>query len=72
MNKRYIQPLRLTVAWGFLLFQLYLLIDFFRFVHYFRSGGTAPFVPRPDGIEGFLPISALLSLKGWFMSGAIT
>ena len=71
LNKRYMQPLRLTVAWGFLLFQLYLVIAFFRFFNYFRSGGTAQFIPRPDGIEGFLPISALLSLKGWWMSGAI-
>jgi len=65
------QYLRLAVAWGFLLFQLYLGVCFFRFVHYFRSGGTAPFVQRPDGIEGFLPISALLSLKEWYISGAI-
>jgi polyferredoxin len=71
MNNRYIQPLRLTFAWGFLLFQLYLGIGFFRFVQYFRSGGTIHFVARADGIEGFLPISALLSLKGWYNSGAI-
>jgi polyferredoxin len=71
MSKRYIQPLRLSVAWGFLLFQLYLGVQFFRFVIYFRSGGTASFVARPDGIEGFLPISALLSLKDWLASGAI-
>jgi polyferredoxin len=71
MDKRYIQPLRLAVAWGFLFFQICLVIAFFSFVQYFRSGGTARFVPRPDGIEGFLPISALLSLKGWYMSGAI-
>jgi polyferredoxin len=71
MNNRYMQPLRLAVAWGFLFFQLYLGFRFFQFVRYFRSGGSASFVPRPDGIEGFLPISALLSLKGWFLSGAI-
>jgi polyferredoxin len=71
MSKRYIQPLRIAVAWGFLLFQLYLGFEFYRFVRYFRSGGTTSFVPRPDGIEGFLPISALLSLKDWFVSGAI-
>jgi polyferredoxin len=71
VNKRYIQPLRLTFAWGFLIFQLYLVIGFFRFVHYFRSGGTTLFIPRADGIEGFLPISALLSLKGWYTSGTI-
>jgi len=71
MNKRYMQPLRITVAWGFLLFQLYLGIQFYRFVDYFRSGGTMSFVPRPDGVEGFLPISALLSLRDWYYSGAV-
>jgi len=65
------QPLRIAVAWVFLLFQLYLGVQFYRFVLHLRSGGTAPFVPRPDGIEGFLPISALVSLKDWLLTGAI-
>jgi polyferredoxin len=71
MFNRFMQPLRITVAWSFLLFQFYLGVQFFRFVHHFRSGGTAPLVPRPDGIEGFLPISALVSLRDWFLSGEI-
>ncbi len=71
MMTRFMQPLRLTVAWGFLLFQLYLGVQFYRFVLYLRSGGTTTFVPRPEGIEGFLPISALVSLKDWFLAGAI-
>ncbi|KAF0219784.1 MAG: 4Fe-4S [Geobacteraceae bacterium] len=71
MTKRYIQPLRIAVQWGFLLFQLYLGFRFYQFVNYFHSGGTVSFVSRPEGIEGFLPISALLSLKGWFASGEI-
>jgi polyferredoxin len=71
MEKRYIQPLRLAIAWGFMLFQAWLVVCFIMFVRYFKSGGTASFVPRPDGIEGFLPISALLSLKGWFVAGFI-
>jgi polyferredoxin len=71
MSKRYMQPLRITIAWAFLLFQLYLGVQFYRFVQHFRSGGTSPFVPRSDGVEGFLPISALVSLRDWFLSGAI-
>ncbi len=68
---RFMQPLRLAVAWGFLLFQLYLGVQFYRFVLYFRSGGVTRFVPRPDGIEGFLPISALVSLRDWCLSGTV-
>lgn len=71
MFNRFMQPLRIAVAWGFLFFQLYLGVQFYRFVLYFRSGGATSFVPRPDGIEGFLPISALLSLKDWLAGGAI-
>lgn len=71
MGKRYLQPLRILVQWGFLFFSLYLGIQFYRFVLHFRSGGAAPFVRRPDGVEAFLPISALLSLKDWLTSGSI-
>ncbi len=71
MGKRYLQPLRILVQWGFLFFSLYLGIQFYRFVLHFRSGGATSFVPRPDGIEAFLPISALLSLKEWLASGSI-
>jgi polyferredoxin len=53
------------------LFSLYLGVTFYRFVLHFRSGGATAFVARPDGVEAFLPISALLSLKGWLASGSI-
>jgi polyferredoxin len=71
MFNRFMQPLRIAVQWCFLLFQLFLGVQFYRFVLHLRSAGAQPFVPRPDGIEGILPISALVSLKGWFLSGAI-
>lgn len=71
MFNRFMQPLRITVAWSFLFFQLYLGVQFYRFVLYLRSGGASPYVPRPDGIEGFLPISALVSLKDWLLSGVV-
>ena len=34
-------------------------------------GGRAPVVPRPAGVEGFLPISALMSLRVWLAGGGI-
>lgn len=71
MSKRYIQPLRIFIQWGFLLFSLYLGAAFYHFVQYFRSGATGAVPLRPDGVEGFLPISALLSLKDWLMNGSI-
>ncbi|MBJ6727893.1 4Fe-4S binding protein [Geomesophilobacter sediminis] len=65
------QPVRIAVQWAFLLFSLYLGFAFYRFVLHFRSGGATAFVSRPDGVEAFLPISALVSLKAWLVSGEI-
>jgi polyferredoxin len=71
MSDKKVQRIRLAVQWGFLLFSLYLGVTFYRFVLYIRSGGATSYVARPDGVEAFLPISALLSLKGWLSSGSI-
>ena len=35
------------------------------------SGGSEAFVARPPGAEGFLPISALISLKYFLLTGII-
>lgn len=70
MSNRFMQPLRIAVQWAFLLVTVSLGITFYRFVLFCR-GGTGTVVPRPDGVEGFLPISALVSLRGWFLTGEI-
>jgi len=46
-------------------------IRFGMFVNAVQSGATAPLVSRPPGVEGFLPIGALTSLKYWLVSGEI-
>jgi len=46
-------------------------VEFFLFVRYLESGGTAHFIARPPGVEGFLPISSLMSLYYFFLSGQI-
>jgi polyferredoxin len=66
MSARYVQPLRILIQFCFLGFMLWLGIRFYQFVTHVRSGGLSPFVPRPEGIEGFLPISGLLGLSAWF------
>ena len=37
------------------------------FVRFLEGGGGK--VTRPPGIEGFLPISSLMSLKYWILTG---
>jgi len=56
----------------FLLWIIYIGIQFGRFVLHFTSGGATPFVSRPPGVEGFLPIGALGSARYWVLTGEIT
>ncbi len=61
------QKIRLTVQVIFLLATLYTGWRFVLFVHYLRAGGTP--VTRPPGVEAFLPLSSLISLKYWILTG---
>lgn len=60
---------RSVVQWGFFCWILYIGLKFGLFVHHFESGGAAPYHSRPPGVEGFLPIGALVSLKHWLVTG---
>lgn len=71
MQHRYVQPLRTAIQWGFLLFVVYIGIRFAQFVDLFRGGGAGSMVLRPAGVEAFLPISGLLGVKDWLLSGSI-
>jgi len=62
---------RSTVQLAFVLLCIWIGIEFTLFVEWGASGGTAAFVARPPGVEGFLPISALISLKYWLQTGII-
>jgi polyferredoxin len=63
--------LRLAVQLGFVVLCVWIGIEFHCFMRWGQSGGAEPFVERPPGVEGFLPISALISLKHWLTTGAI-
>lgn len=65
------QKLRTTVQMTFLALLLWIGYEFHLFMEWGLSGGVAPYVERPPGVEGFLPISALISLKFWIQSGII-
>jgi polyferredoxin len=66
MSARYVQPLRILIQFCFLGFMLWLGFRFYQFVAHVRGGALSTYVPRPDGIEGFLPISGLMGLSAWF------
>ena len=65
MSDHYVQPLRRLIQFCFLGFLIWVVVQFCQFVSHFRSGGVAAFVPRPDGIEGILPISGLVGVTAW-------
>lgn len=65
------QFLRSTVQLAFALLCIWIGIEFYLFVQWGESGGVGTYPGRPPGVEGFLPISALISLKYWFQTGII-
>lgn len=46
-------------------------IQFYFFVKYFQTGGESFFVPRPSGVEGWLPIGSLVSLRYFWETGIV-
>ncbi|TFH02406.1 MAG: 4Fe-4S binding protein [Calditrichales bacterium] len=63
------QKVRFYVQMGFFLFIMWIGFEFYGFVRYLESNGTDIHFSRPPGVEGFLPISALISLKYWLLTG---
>ncbi|MBP1628428.1 MAG: putative electron transport protein [Holophagaceae bacterium] len=66
------QPFRRAVQIALLLLCLWIGVEFLLFMRWGMSGGAALYVPRPPGAEGFLPISALMSLRQWIETGHLT
>jgi polyferredoxin len=65
------QYLRSAVQFTFLLLCLWIGVEFYLFVRWGQSSGVASFHSRPPGVDGFLPISSLMSLKYWVETGII-
>ena len=65
------QFLRSIVQTAFVLLCVWIGIEFYLFTRWGASEGQSVFVERPPGAEGFLPISALMSLKYYLQTGVI-
>ena len=46
-------------------------VQFWAFVRFFETGGGGPAVSRPPGVEGWLPIAALMNLKATVLTGEL-
>jgi polyferredoxin len=50
---------------------VYLGIQFYIWVRYFETSGTSAYAARPAGVEGWLPIAALMNLKYLLLTGTV-
>jgi polyferredoxin len=62
------QLLRHGVQVGFALLNVWIGIEFYRWVRFYETAGAAARVDRPAGVEGWLPIAALMNLKYWVVT----
>jgi polyferredoxin len=66
-----IQKFRFIVQIAFVVLCIWIGYDFYKFVSYLESGGTIEFTSRPPGVDGFLPISSLMSFYLFLKTGQI-
>lgn len=65
------QFFRSAVQLAFALLCVWIGIEFYLFMQWGMSAGAESFYERPPGVEGFLPISALMGLLHWVYSGTL-
>lgn len=65
---QHLSPLRKLIQGGFTIFCLWMGYRFYLFFLW-AFGKSEVYVPRPPSVEGFLPISALMGLKRFVLTG---
>jgi polyferredoxin len=65
------QFVRRSFQAAFLLLNFWIGAQFYLFVRHYESGGTTVAVPRPPGVEGWLPIAGLMNLKFLLVTGTM-
>jgi polyferredoxin len=63
------QQIRHSVQWLFVALNGWLGVQFFLWVRYFERGGHGPYVARPAGVEGWLPIAGMMNFKLLLVTG---
>ncbi|HUA98853.1 MAG TPA: 4Fe-4S binding protein [Terracidiphilus sp.] len=63
------QRIRHIVQAAFALLNAAIGVQFYLWVRYFERGGRGLYVPRPAGVEGWLPIAGLMNSKYLFSTG---
>lgn len=66
-----VSKIRIVIQWCFMFWVIGIGVRFGMYIHAVESGNTSFPISRPPGVEGFLPIGALTSLKYWLVTGTI-
>jgi len=66
-----IQKYRLYIQLFFVAIVLWIGAEFYLFTTFLESGGLSKFYERPPGVEAFLPISSMMSLYYFILSGNV-
>jgi polyferredoxin len=70
-DEKGIQKVRFIIQTLFALLCIWIGIEFYQFIQYLESGGTAAISSRPPGVDGFLPISSFMSFYLFTITGEI-
>jgi polyferredoxin len=65
------QRIRKVVQWFFVALSGWLGVQFYLWVRFYERGGAGLFVPRPAGVEGWLPIAGLMNFKYLLATGRV-
>jgi polyferredoxin len=67
----YSQNLRRGYQAAFLLLNVWIGSQFYFWVRHFETSGASPYVNRPAGVEGWLPIAGMMNLKYFLVTGRV-
>jgi polyferredoxin len=62
---------RRAVQMAFLLLNLWIGVRFYFWVRFYETAGATVYVPRPPGVEGWLPVAALMNLKYLMLTASV-
>jgi polyferredoxin len=65
------QKIRRGMQIAFLILNVWIGVQFYMFVRWCETAGQTMQASRPAGVEGWLPIAALMNLKLWIASGEL-
>jgi polyferredoxin len=65
------QRIRHIVQWAFVVLNGWIGLQFYLWLRFFERGGEGLYVPRPAGVDGWLPIAGLMNTKYLLLTGRV-